>query len=226
VSLPQWPDEDMTRFIPFLIIITAYGFGCWGSSVVMWSTGNHMYFDAQVALGYLHYPAQSFVDIYGLPDPDELNHLIEARWGKDSNATNYEEPQTEMEADLDFIADCANEHALRVWKTPPRFVQSKAIPGGFGFYLDGEDGISISRGEDRDDINSWSRGSIRFYQTRMRNHRLLRDSIVGFCFATVAGLMVFGLNKKRKFNKPSRRMTDNPHNRQSNFNQPPVIGGH
>ena len=193
----------MTRFIPFVIIIAAYGFGCWGSSVVMWSMGNHMYFDAQVALGNLHCPTQSFVDIYGLPDPDELNHLIEARWGKDLNATNYEKPQTEKESDLYFIADCANEHALHVWKNPPRFVQSNAIPGGFGFYLDGEDGISILQGEDRDDINSWNRASIRFYQTRMRNHRLLRDNVVGAAFATVAGLMVFARNKKKKPNKSS-----------------------
>jgi hypothetical protein len=198
----RWANENMMRAIPFLILIAAYGLGCVASSVVMRSTGNHEYFNSQVALRHLHPFTQRFVDTYGLPDPDELNRLIAARWRKDSNATNYEEPQTEEESELHFIAECANDHALHVWMNPPRFIQSKALPDGFGFFLEGEDGISISRGEDRDDINSWNRSSIRFYQTRMRNHRLLRDNVVGAFLATVAGLMLFALDKKTK--KPNK----------------------
>ena len=56
----------------------------------------------------------------------------------------------------------------------PVYIENNDLPNGFGFCLKGEDGVSTSRGNDPDDVNSWDFQSAQYYRDRVkRSARIL-----------------------------------------------------
>lgn len=44
------------------------------------------------------------------------------------------------------------------WQNPYRYIVSPDLPGGYGIYSTGVDGVSLTVGNDPDDYNSWNPG--------------------------------------------------------------------
>ena len=180
----------MPKLALILVMIGSYGLGILGYRFYMSGyRGGHEYFRARVALERLHWMTKDYSEEHGdLPDIEGFNALLRERWamGRDH---------------LNFIVENAIKDNLHLWNSPPHFVLTSASPDGFGFYLDGEDGISKSKGQDRDDINSWDRSSTDFYHERRRNRQIVKEHVIGAASATG----VFGIYFARKKNKRTQQ---------------------
>lgn len=180
-------------------MIGSYGIGILGYRVFMSGfRGEHGYFRAQQALGSLHWMTKDYSEEHGsLPDIEGFNALLRERWalGFDHAPIEIKIEDDDIAWHLNLIIERAFKGNLHLWNSPPHFVLTSASPDGFGFYLDGEDGISKSKGQDRDDINSWDRSSTDFYHERRRNRRILKQHAIG---ATLAmGVLMFSFARKK-----------------------------
>lgn len=129
------------------------------------STGNHKWFDTQQDLKRMSF-AVKMRDTWSSPiDVERVNAIL-------ALPDVTEDTQRGIEwADEDFWLEVVREDAdhgrfQRLFGSPAKFLVSEDLPDGFGFYLEGEDGISASGGNDEDDINSWDVDSRMHYERR------------------------------------------------------------
>ena len=187
----------MPKLALILVMIGFYGLGILGCRFYMSGyRGSHEYFRARVALERLHWMIKDYSEEHGnLPDIEGFNALLRERWalGRDHTPTEVEDDGIAWH--LNFIVENAIKDNLQLWNSPPHFVLTSASPDGFGFYLDGEDGLSKSKGQDRDDINSWDPSSTDFYHERRRNRHILREHALGAALAM--GMFMFYLARKK-----------------------------
>ena len=187
----------MPKLALILVMIGFYGLGIAGYRFCMSGfRGGHEYFRAQQALERLQWATREYMEEYGsLPDIENFNVLLRERWKLGRDHIPIEVEDDDIAWHLNFIIENAFRDTPILWNAPPRFVLTSASPDGFGYYLDGEDGISKSRGQDRDDLNSWNRTSTVFYHERRRNRHILREHAIGFALAT--GVFVIYLARKK-----------------------------
>jgi hypothetical protein len=193
----------MPKLALILGTIGAYVLGILGYRFYMSGfRGGHEYFRAQQALGRLHLMTKDYSEEHGsLPDIEGFNALLRERWalGRDHNPIEVEDDDIAWH--LNFIVENAIRDDQRLWSSAPHFVLTSASPDGFGFYLDGEDGISKSKGQDRDDINSWDRSSTDFYHERRRNRHILKEHTISAGLAIGVFIVYFAFKKNKKPNK-------------------------
>ena len=179
-------------------MIGSYGLGILGYRFYMSGyRGGHEYFRARVALERLHWMTKDLHEQGSLPAPNDFNDRLKARWALGRDHVPKEEGNDDIEWHLNFIIESAIKDDLHLWNAPPHFVLTSASPDGFGFYLDGEDGVSKSKGQDRDDINSWDRSSTNFYYERRRNRHILKEHAIGAALA-MGVFMIYFARKKNK----------------------------
>jgi hypothetical protein len=190
----------MQKIALILMLATSYGLGYWGCVFYMSGfRGGHEYHRAQVALDRLHWMTKDYLQEQGsLPDPNGFNARLKARWILGRDHVPKEEENDEIEWHLNYIIESAIRDNLHLWNSPPHFVLTSASPDGFGFYLDGEDGISKTQGRDRDDINSWDRSSTNFYHERRRYRRVLKKHAAGAGLAIGVFIVYFAFKKNKK----------------------------
>jgi hypothetical protein len=190
----------MPKLALILVMIGSYGLGILGYRFYMSGyRGGHEYFRAQVALNRLHSMTKDYSEEYGsLPDIEGFNSLLRERWNLGRDHTPIEIKDDDIEWHLNFIVENAIRDSLHLWNSPPHFVLTSASPDGFGFYLDGEDGISKSKGQDRDDINSWDRSSTDFYYERRRNRHILKEHSIGATLAMGVFMIYFARKKNNR----------------------------
>jgi|688.fasta_scaffold259325_2 hypothetical protein len=192
----------MPKFALILVMIGFYGLGIFGFRFYMSGyRGGHEYFRARVALERLHGMTKDYSEEHGsLPDVEGFNTLLRERWALGRDHAPIEVEDDDIAWHLNFIIEGAIKDNLHLWNSPPHFVLTSASPDGFGFYLDGEDGISKSKGQDQDDINSWDRSSTDFYHEGRRNRRILKEHAIGAALS----MGVFVIYFARKKNKRAR----------------------
>ena len=162
-----------------------------GLNILLQEKGGHGPGDAQNHLSKMHDWVNSAVEIgFPLPDPKEYNKHIAEAWKLALEGKGYgyifESGTSDSYGALMFIAHHPGKF---YWDNPPVYVVDPSLPDGFGFYLEGEDGVSASRGEDPDDVNSWDNRSHVFYYKR----RWWREQMTRLMFGLMAGSIVFGL---------------------------------
>lgn len=189
----------MPRIALILILAASYGLGYLGCRLYTGSIrGGHEYFRARITLEHLHLMAGRYSQDHGsLPDPGDFNARLKARWALGRDHVPKEEEDDGIEGHLSYMTESAFRDSLNPWNAPPHFVLTSASPDGFGFYLDGEDGISKTRGRDRDDINSWDRSSTDFYHERRRNRRILKEHSAGAALAMGVFMIHFVSRRER-----------------------------
>jgi len=124
------------------------------------------------------------------PTESEVNEFIRRAW--DEKHQNAENPTTDdyLKSDIAGILDSLRH---RTWGAPPIYREDNQLPDGFGFYIQGEDLTSLTKGEDEDDINTWDKRGGQFYSKKAWKRRLLRYlgySLVGATLLTLP-LLVF-----------------------------------
>lgn len=177
---------------------------CFAVAYVLRTTGVHTWANAQFALHDLERALAAYQSETGdIPPIGLVESQIQAAWknGADALAEDYD-------GRLWIAFAVADNNRLRLWGSPPRVTRRSGLPA-YGFYLEGEDGISRSGGEDPDDINSWSFESTSFYYDRLQRRQWVRNgswSIIPATLAFVAGWVFF----IRRPNKPNKAWVDNP----------------
>ncbi|MBN8458568.1 MAG: hypothetical protein J0M04_12090 [Verrucomicrobia bacterium] len=181
-------------------MIASYGLGIFGYRFSMSGyRGGHEYFRAQVALEHLHRMTKDYSEEYGgLPDIEGFNALLRERWALGRDHAPIEVGADDIAWHLNFIMEKAIKDNLHLWNSAPHLVLTSASPDGFGFYLDGEDGISNSKGQDRDDINSWDQSSTDFYHARRRNRQILKGHAIGALSAMGVFVVSFAWKKNKR----------------------------
>lgn len=169
------------KLILLLLTMLAYGLGYWISHEVNERTGlGSGYLRAQIALKSLQDRTREYLDHYGsLPDEIPFNKILEQRWISGENYISPLDDGSRQQLLFNLIIEASYDKNLHRWSSPPRFVISSSLPDGFGFYLDGEDGHSKTRGNDRDDINSWNPSSASFYYDRLVFAKRLEHHAIG-----------------------------------------------
>jgi hypothetical protein len=197
----------MPKLALLLVMFGSYGLGILGYRFYMSGyRGGHEYFRAQVALERLHRETKYYSEEYGsLPDIEGFNALLKARWilGRDHVPKDVE--IGDIAWHLNSIIESAMRDNLHLWKSPPHLVLTSASSDGFGFYLDGEDGISKTKGQDRDDINSWDRSSTDFYHDRRRYQRVQKEHASGATLAFVVFMIYLCTKKNRRTQQAAPR---------------------
>lgn len=194
----------MPKLAQILVMIGSYGLGIAGYRFYMSGfRGGHEYFRAQQALERLQWATKEYLEEHGsLPDIEGFNVLLRERWKLRHDHTPIEVEDDDIAWHLNFMIENAFKDTPHLWNAPPRFVLTSASPDGFGYYLDGEDGVSKSKGQDRDDINSWDRTSTDFYHERRRNRHILNEHAIGAALA----VGVFVIHFARKKNKRTQQV--------------------
>jgi len=160
------------------------------------TSGNHEWFRAYRELGRLKDGVVWYKEDHEeLPNEQLVNGIIMHYWNN-RDASSIKTTNSKEE-DLSIYLDWVRYEQLRIWDAPPKYVVTKELPEGVGFYLEGEDGTSLSKGNDRDDINSWNYGSTSFYHKKLQREHDLRDLIVSGLFAGIAFILCY-LATKRK----------------------------
>ena len=190
----------MPKLALILVMIGFYGLGILGYRFYMSGyRGGHEYFRARVALERLHWMTKDYSEEHGsLPDVEGFNTLLRERWALGRDHAPIEVEDDDIAWHLNFIIEGAIKDNLHLWNSPPHFVLTSASPDGFGFYLDGEDGISKSKGQDQDDINSWDRSSTDFYHERRRNRRILKEHAIGAALSMGVFVIYFARKKNKR----------------------------
>ena len=190
----------MPKIALILVMIGSYGLGIAGYRFYMSGfRGGHEYFRAQQSLERLQSMTQGYLEEHGsLPDTEGFNVLLRERWKLGRDHTPIKVEDFGVEWHLNFIIENAFRDNLHLWNSPPRFVLTSASPDGFGFYLDGEDGISKSKGQDQDDINSWDRTSTDFYHERRRNRHIMKEHAIGAVLAMGVFMIYYAHSKNKR----------------------------
>jgi hypothetical protein len=151
--------------------------------------GPHTWTNAYAELNRMQDGMERHQKSYGhLPSVERINEEVAEAWAADTEF--YPRAEEREAVHFAFIASFANNDRLRLWDRPPRFTLTDASPVGFGFYLEGEDGDSATKGSDQDDINSWSFDSVGFYHDRVRRNRKIRDFVIGLMGAIPVFLVI------------------------------------
>jgi hypothetical protein len=141
----------------------------------------------------LHYQAVKLE----LPQEKEVNDIINQHYQKDPNDTyfnNYDHNEYILAQIPHLISK--NKFELQRWNTPPVFIRDQSLPQGFGFYLEGEDGISRSRGRDLDDINSWDITSKKYYVDKSIHEEAVQYRIIAIFPALLTFIYIITRKKK------------------------------
>lgn len=186
-----------------LVLISSYGIGVFGCCIYFSSTsGDHRFFRARMALQHMHTMTKHLQVRGSLPDPKDFNVRLKERWALGRDHVPKEEEDDSSGWLLDFIIERATQDHVYPWDAPPRFVLTSANRDGYGFYLDGEDGISKTKGRDRDDINSWDPSSSDYYYDRRLYRAILMLHVVGSTSAMVV-FLVYVLFKGNEWIRPA-----------------------
>lgn len=142
----------------------------------------------------LHYQAVKLE----LPQEKEVNDIINQHFQKNPNDAyfNNSDNNQYILAQIPHLIS-KNKFGLQRWGAPPVFIRDQSIPQGFGFYLEGEDGISKSKGRDLDDINSWDITSKRYYVEKSIHEEAVQYRIIAL-FPTFITFFILMLRIKRK----------------------------
>lgn len=95
--------------------------------------------------------------------PAEMNTIISSIKTYRINCGELPPPELGLQALVTRPESRADKRWIKVadriptdpWNRPYRYVAGDGYPGGFGIYCCGKDGVSATRGNDPDDINSW-----------------------------------------------------------------------
>jgi type II secretion system protein G len=84
------------------------------------------------------------------------------------------------------------------WNNEFTYIRDPELAKGFGIYSCGQDGVSSSNGNDRDDLNTWSKGSpwLAYYRSpwRRENLRSTITMLIAIILLVVAsGLLIWGV---------------------------------
>ena len=151
-----------------VFLFALWNFGVIWLALVFLGSGNvsRSSFSSYQDLKKLHRVVECYFDSDNLPDEKRVNAVLRG------------ERVEKTEEDLwtygagSWIEDLREKVAEQRWLTRrgklPIFVVDASLPDGFGFYLEGEDGVSLSQGRDADDINSWDEKSIDYYSQQSR----------------------------------------------------------
>ncbi|NNC86857.1 MAG: hypothetical protein HKN82_00190 [Akkermansiaceae bacterium] len=167
-----------------VLIATAFAFGLgWQVASYMFKTlGPHGWANAYMALHQMQRELLRYKETYGaLPSKDRIDGFVAQAWEGDTSF--YDLDSTAEEQYLHYVAMLADNDRLRLWDSPPQFTVTTDSPVGFGFFLEGQDGISNTNGQDPDDINSWSIKSTSYYYRPIARRRATRDGILAALIA-------------------------------------------
>lgn len=183
----------------FLITVATGTIGwvvCWFSACEVSRTkGPHSWFNACVALGRLESWAVDYGSDHGtLPDEDILNGLIERVWKENWSENGL--VLDDSEQDLEWIvSDAITLRSRWLWGQRPTYIVDPSLPQGCGFYLMGEDGKSMARGRDPDDLRSWDMDSREFYYRRLYWRRSVSCCLWAIPPAAIAAWLAWRLTK-------------------------------
>ncbi len=146
---------------------------CGGASWVM----------AHVYLNKLHANMGIYKEMHGtIPEEKIANGVISKLWiEKDYFSIKFDDPAEEK---LAMITGGFNYRELKLWGKPPKYIISNDLPDGYGLYMEGEDRVTHSNGNDPDDLNSWDENSSSSYAQRSQREHDQKS--------TVYMLIVFG----------------------------------
>lgn len=123
-----------------------------------------------------------------IPEEEVTNRVITKLWTeKDYRSSEFDDPS---EDELAMIIGGADYRSLKLWGKPPKYIVSKDLPGGYGLYMEGEDGVTRSNGNDPDDLNSWDVNSRSFYIERSEREHKPKRIIYMLC-SVGASLLAF-----------------------------------
>ena len=198
-AYPLTLGERMKRWLIALLVTSVVFTLAWrASAYVNRALGPHTWGNAYMTLRMMERRMTSYKKQYGrLPEANRVNVQIEKIWKGDPSYIVDSEDEEALA--LSTVTEVSAYDRLRVWDRPPRFVVTEASPAGFGFYLEGEDGMSKTEGSDPDDINSWSSESMAFYYDRLRRGRNLRDATIAAIVA--APVLIFMLKLRSRSDK-------------------------
>lgn len=163
--------------ISILVTVGAFLFFSCCISYMNRSLGSHSSFECYSGFKYLNsviYVIQH--DEKSLPDATRVNRIIAEHFQKAPNHELFENYSDKDHMLFQLPQLISENRSLRMWDSPPIYVRDETLPEGFGFYLEGEDGISNTAGEDADDVNSWDRKSNQFYAQREILREKQRDA--------------------------------------------------
>jgi hypothetical protein len=146
--------------------------------------GPHTWHRAHMALVSMQREAIIYREEHGsLPREDEMNEWLKRLWRDNGHYTTGR--NTNVQDAIAEIFDLGHYSRLKRWGDPPVYILSENHPGGGGFYIAGDDGVSSSQGNDPDDINSWDPDSIAFYHRKLWRGREVRDLSISFGVALI-----------------------------------------
>lgn len=197
--------ERMIRFaVAILVGFVAFFVTLPVTRQVFHSTMNHTWANAYTELKRLHRGLAEYEQFSGeLPDPDRINQEIAKAWAEDFRS--YDSAETPEDIYFAPIFRFAVWSHLQVWDKPPKFTETSSSDNGFGFYLEGDDSVSNTQGNDPDDINSWDSDSISFYYDRLRRRKDTLESGAALCIALPAALLVYRRGPNRDQQKKAQQ---------------------
>jgi len=129
-------------------------------------------------------------------DVDHINAELDERWLSDRfDPFEYREDYTSKWLLNEIITN--SKYISSYWGLPPQIVERPDATSGYGFYLRGPDKTSESKGEDRDDLNSWDPESRIHHYRKLYRKKIIFDHSITLAlsiFIFSAGKMLY--NKK------------------------------
>jgi hypothetical protein len=137
---------------------------------VLRTTGNHTWANAHLDLRRLQQRLDHYRTDHGeLPAAERINELMAEEWA--GNTEFYDGAESDQDIQLSYVIRSARAERIHLWDRPPIFKMTPDSEMGFGFYLEGDDGTSLSAGNDPDDINSWDFDSVAYYYDRLNRRK-------------------------------------------------------
>ncbi len=120
-----------------------------------------------------------------LPEPVQFNAMIQ-----DARQVGFEwNPPEDLPTLHYLVITILTDPAVCLWGKAPIYIVDEELPGGYGIYLHGEDGVSESRGNDDDDINTWDENSYAHYPEKALKLEVIKYGQ----FAAIPAILAFGL---------------------------------
>ena len=187
------------RFLISLAVSIGVYFGCYTFGDHNRPLSNYDQPDMQSHLRHFHNYIDHYKKVEGtLPDEKLLNEIITKCYPTKPVLEIYENTDLEDSILLYIPQEISSARELHYWKSPPIFTIEKTLPSGFGFYLNGEDGISKTSGNDPDDINSWDKKSWLYYYYRVHQKETKSITTFSIIAATLAFLIIMFPQRQKK----------------------------
>ncbi len=173
--------------VPILKFLLLFVLLCFGAGIILYSytfggTGDHRY-------DYMFAELRSLNSIVishrletgaAIPDLEAFNRRLDELWSQGPGEHSRLEEEGSEDALIYRILD-ESRRISSTWSSPPQVASRPDSIFNIAFFHRGPDGVSVTGGEDEDDLNSWDRNSIRYH-----NQTLHQREIRNFILSTLA----------------------------------------